>query len=492
MIVTCPQCSSRYKLDPNKVSARGAKITCPRCRYVFVVHADQAGGAVSSNPTLSHGARRDQAPVASPAAPMAHAPAPVSPPPQGKRSAETLDFRKVGISSWKVRVKIGLVYDFSDIKTLRKYIQDGRVTPEDVISHDASTWVTIGDIPDLDAYFIQIYDQSADALNRTAESAAPNEDAFDDDVATNVVGLGSLATDLAAEALAQATAEPEPRPFSAAAPQRPESAHGPQFVDPFAALKDKQRDRIQQRRTTAPRSDKPADRTEGKSRGNLQVILIAALGLVAVGGGLFWWFGQDTGTTAPPIRTTQPEIAGPGQDEIRQRLEEQLKEELEVVEDDGENPIDDGEEILTPVIPPGQGSGGSKVAKGDPVLPPTPDREPQVDTAGDCQNFVRQRNWGQAVMACKMAVNANPGNPALKVNYGMALYEQRDPGSAKVQLAGASSGGSTDPRIDKYLGHIARDFGDVPGASSYYQAYLATNPSDKAAIQAELDKLQGA
>jgi predicted Zn finger-like uncharacterized protein len=491
MIVTCPQCSSRYKLDPNKVSARGAKITCPRCRYVFVVHADQAGGAVTSNPTLSHGGRRTDAPPETPDL-AASAPA-AKPPPQGKRSAETLDFRKVGISSWKVRVKIGLVYDFSDIKTLRKYIQDGRVTPEDVISHDASTWVTIGDIPDLDAYFIQIYDEAAEALTRSAESNAPRADAFDDDAPTNVVGLGSLGNDLAAEALAQATAEPpQPPPLA----QRPESQHGPQFVDPFAALKDKQRERIQQRRTSSPRTDKPDDpKPKDESGLNIQVLLIAALGLIAVGGGLFWWFGQEP-APPPPLTTQQPDVRGPGQDVIRQRLEDQLKEELEEEIVEGDNPIDDGEPVLIPIGP--RGDAGRKVVENT-LNPATPESATNgsstastVDTAGDCQAFVRQRSWGQAVMACKMAVNANPGNPALKVNYGMALYEQGDAGSAKVQLGGASSGGSTDPRIDKYLGHIARDFGDVPGASSYYQAYLATNPSDKAAIQAELDKLQGA
>ena len=39
MIVTCESCKARYKLDDSKVSGRGAKITCPKCRHVFVVYA---------------------------------------------------------------------------------------------------------------------------------------------------------------------------------------------------------------------------------------------------------------------------------------------------------------------------------------------------------------------------------------------------------------------------------------------------------------------
>ncbi|MFN7143265.1 MAG: zinc-ribbon domain-containing protein, partial [Myxococcota bacterium] len=39
MIVTCESCKSRYKLDDAKITGRGAKITCPKCKNVFVVYA---------------------------------------------------------------------------------------------------------------------------------------------------------------------------------------------------------------------------------------------------------------------------------------------------------------------------------------------------------------------------------------------------------------------------------------------------------------------
>ena len=41
MIVTCDHCGARYKLDESRVSGRGAKITCPRCKHVFVVYREQ-------------------------------------------------------------------------------------------------------------------------------------------------------------------------------------------------------------------------------------------------------------------------------------------------------------------------------------------------------------------------------------------------------------------------------------------------------------------
>ena len=144
-------------------------------------------------------------------------------------------------------VRIGLVYDFSDIKTLRKYIADGRVTSEDVISHDGATWVTIGDIPDLDAYFVSVYERAEVAQAEKAARASGGgggQGGFEDeDTPTMIVGMSSLGNDIAAEALKTSQSDPGGRGPSPATP----SGEGP-FVDPFAALRSKQRDRAQQQR----------------------------------------------------------------------------------------------------------------------------------------------------------------------------------------------------------------------------------------------------
>ena len=43
MIVTCPSCSARYKINAAKIKGRGAKITCPRCSHRFVVYREGEG-----------------------------------------------------------------------------------------------------------------------------------------------------------------------------------------------------------------------------------------------------------------------------------------------------------------------------------------------------------------------------------------------------------------------------------------------------------------
>ncbi|MCP4809531.1 MAG: hypothetical protein GY913_07460 [Proteobacteria bacterium] len=479
MIVSCPQCQARYKLDPNKIAARGAKITCPRCRHVFVVYPEvDESGETKGLTTLDRARPSAQGLQEDPTAPVHRVKKP-------KRSAEDLDFRKVSIASWKVRVKIGLVYDFSDIKTLRKYIQDGRVTPEDVISHNAKDWATIGDIPDLDAYFVEVYDREEDALEN---GRTGNE--FEEDTPTNVVGVGSLGSDLAAQALAEATRADDP----SAAPNE----HDRRFVDPFAALKDKQRDRIQERRAGGRKAPPPPPKESGGQKG----LLLAALVLIVLGGGAWWFLSQDTGPVSATNTTAEDAVAAQKAkakaDAARNAVNEKLQEELEEIDrDDMGGTDDDDDPILIPIVPRGEPTrkSGNDLLSGNSTgtTGGTPAASTDVDFKKDCQDFTRAGSWTQAKMACGMALKDSPGNPAVMVNYGIALYENGELNAASNQLGGAGGNGSTDPRIKKYQGHIAREQGDVMGASGYYQDYLAANPnaSDKAKIEALLTQLQG-
>ena len=37
MVIQCPECGKKYKIDPDKVPDKGAKISCPGCGHNFVV-----------------------------------------------------------------------------------------------------------------------------------------------------------------------------------------------------------------------------------------------------------------------------------------------------------------------------------------------------------------------------------------------------------------------------------------------------------------------
>ena len=470
MIVTCEKCGARYKLDDGKVTGRGAKITCPRCKHVFVVFPD-VNEADMPPPTA--------ATTMLPKAPT--------------RSAESLDFRKVGIPSWKVKVRIGLVYDFSDIKTLRKYIADGRVTSEDVISHDGATWVTIGDIPDLDAYFVTIYERAEVAQAEKAARASGGgggQGGFEDeDTPTMIVGMSSLGNDIAAEALKTSQSDPGGRGPSPATP----SGEGP-FVDPFAALRSKQRDRAQQQRrpgaaAAAAGAAAATKANQAEKRSPLPFIGLAVLLALAAG----WYFTMGPGAAKPPADPTTTDqaptdpadgatAAGGGKSDLQKQIDQTLKE---------VKPIEMTDEPTRTAVRPNDPRTKAGGAGGATTPPDGGTTSAPIDHAANCRSFGKQGDWGQAAIACASATAANAGDGALLAWHGMALYNTGKKSDAAAKLNAARKAGGMPSEAYKVLGHIARDNGDVAGAKGYYQQYLSSNPSDKAAIEAEITKLDG-
>lgn len=231
MVITCPSCSARYRLNPDKIQGRGAKITCPKCSHVFVVFTEQeapaadasapepprvktpprpsapvsaapgsdrredtqsgaframglnpeesgrSGGGKSNRRIVAPGPRstRRLRALSKPSAPVPTAPGSNLPSSDAEiTSASALDFRAVGIKTWKVKVAIGLIYDFSDISTLQKYLADKKVTPDDLISHNNADWTRIGDIADLEKHFIDVWKEAKAAIE-SGEAEAPAE-----------------------------------------------------------------------------------------------------------------------------------------------------------------------------------------------------------------------------------------------------------------------------------------------------------------------------
>jgi len=79
MIAACPKCSARYRVDPQRLGAEGARLKCARCSAVFRVRPPEAGNAPpapeAAAPAPTPAPR--QAPPAA-GAPRATAPAPAA------------------------------------------------------------------------------------------------------------------------------------------------------------------------------------------------------------------------------------------------------------------------------------------------------------------------------------------------------------------------------------------------------------------------------
>lgn len=532
MIVTCDHCGARYKLDDSRISGRGAKITCPRCRHIFVVYKDGGTG--------------DAPETADDAADIASAPteAPTEAPPS--LDVHGLDFRKVGIPSWKVKVKIGLVYDFSDYKTLAKYIQDGRVTSSDLLSHNGSDWTAIGDIDDLPQHFVQVY-LDAETAQAQAEADAQAEaeavqDFEDDDEPTNIMGMDNLADAIGSEQAAQVAGNAAAVQLGGAGSRGPNLAGnveelfqtataaedaGPRFVDPF-----EQRKKARQAKrnsgggsntnSTRPKGNRtPSAPTKESGSGGSGLLLAGLFAIVLVGGGI-WWSqqpGASDGPTATVAPSPQPPPAqkapstpspAPGprtaDDTI---LPADLGDPVNGDEPNGTWYDDEEEPQLRPVVPEwarqGKAPPGATPASASraPAANPPPSAAPpsgggdvQYSTLSATDHYQAGRaamgrgRYAEAAQAFGQAHKLSPGNAAYEGAYGAALFRSGDTGGARGHLEQAAQQGHNPSLV--YLGDIASTQGDVAGAIGYYRQYLATNPRDAGRVQEKIDRLNGA
>jgi predicted Zn finger-like uncharacterized protein len=164
MIVTCPSCSARYKINESKVKGRGAKITCPRCAHRFVFYREGDEEAKSA------------------ADPVAN-----------------LDFRTVGLQ-WRVKSN-NVALEFTTLATLRGWLAEGKVSPSDPISFNSRKWTPIQDIKDISAFFADVHRKASrgeislyDDSFGESEADEPEDDS---DAPTTIVGRGSaLATEI--------------------------------------------------------------------------------------------------------------------------------------------------------------------------------------------------------------------------------------------------------------------------------------------------------
>ena len=220
LIVVCPSCQAQYKLDPSRLGGRGAKARCKRCGNMMSIEpvaapAEDASDERTEVQPTAHltprPAARLHTPVVVPSLPPtpSRAPAPTpglrvapasrapDPPPlhmprsvadrvaaaphfavadypplTGEEAAvvaRSLDFLQLGIPCWKGRTRDGRIVDFQDTRTLRAFVADGRLSPQDTISVDGHGWVPIAAIPDLESYFVATWEE----LNAARGGAPP-------------------------------------------------------------------------------------------------------------------------------------------------------------------------------------------------------------------------------------------------------------------------------------------------------------------------------
>jgi predicted Zn finger-like uncharacterized protein len=233
MIVNCPACSARYRIDPAKITGRGAKITCPRCSHKFVVYKD-GDGAASSGPRSEPTAR-----------------------PRAQSDILDRDFRRVGIT-WRVRQGTGVTYSFHDLRSLRRYVDEGRIKPNDSLSYDSFTWVPLDSIDDLELYFRDMWRKGERGEIGVAPKPTSGRSEEDEEGPTTIMRHGNALMDDIRRAVAEATTPPPaPRRETDDAPTpRTSFPRESAFDDPTTFS----------RRTPNPRGDRTDTGSDGPTR----------------------------------------------------------------------------------------------------------------------------------------------------------------------------------------------------------------------------------
>jgi tetratricopeptide (TPR) repeat protein len=99
----------------------------------------------------------------------------------------------------------------------------------------------------------------------------------------------------------------------------------------------------------------------------------------------------------------------------------------------------------------------------------------------------RSGRYDEAATAYKAALAMNPTNAGLRAKLGHALFKDGKMDSAEVELRAALAAGAV--AAHKYLGHMAREQGDISGANSHYQSYLRSGPADARAIEIMIQQM---
>lgn len=122
MIIECPACQSRYRIREEKLPSGGGNIKCPNCAHVFFVNMPVAG-APAAAPVASVPPPIGAPPVAAGGTMMMAPPPPIAAAAPGPVAAPITGVNAAIGQKWKLKNPIGLIYDFADTESLRRWLQ---------------------------------------------------------------------------------------------------------------------------------------------------------------------------------------------------------------------------------------------------------------------------------------------------------------------------------------------------------------------------------
>ena len=144
MIIRCTKCSTEFALDPSQVGAEGVTLRCSVCSHMFHAEPDP----------------------------------------------------DVPQSPWRVNTADRHSITLPDLRRVIEQVEDGRLRPDDQLSHTGQTWIRLGEMPEFSSLFIGV--EGLPRVFKAVEAAPPIPEAHPDNdvrreetirVRVNMLGL---------------------------------------------------------------------------------------------------------------------------------------------------------------------------------------------------------------------------------------------------------------------------------------------------------------
>lgn len=175
MIIRCTKCSTEFALDPSQVGAEGVTLRCSVCSHMF--HAEPDPEVNVSTP-------------------------------------------------WRVNTADRHSITLPDLRRVIEQVEDGRLKPDDQLSHTGQTWIRLAEMPEFSSLFIGV--EGLPRVFKAADAAPPIPEAphADDDVRREeTVRIRTQLLTGGGRNLLDDDPLPDPPDFASVIPEAP--LHGP-------------------------------------------------------------------------------------------------------------------------------------------------------------------------------------------------------------------------------------------------------------------------
>jgi predicted Zn finger-like uncharacterized protein len=126
VIIRCTKCSTEFALDPSQVGAEGVTLRCSVCSHMFHAEPDP----------------------------------------------------DVPTTPWRVNTADRRSLTLPDLRRVLEHVEDGRLRPDDQLSHTGETWIRLGEMPEFSSLFIGV--EGLPRVFKAVEAAPPVPEAHPD------------------------------------------------------------------------------------------------------------------------------------------------------------------------------------------------------------------------------------------------------------------------------------------------------------------------